>query len=187
MLSLSAPIQEILYTKSWGDSLLMVGIFDFCFAFIAGLGFAYGLNPLRRTILWSAFLAGLGHISRFGFMQLSNLSFVWASFCASLCIGLVAIIIAKRIKAPIEVVIFPSLLPMFPGSYGYKSILSLLTFMQQHDDKARLEYLLLFFDNFTIMFSVSLALVAGALIVLSIFYEQSFMMTRGIKRLSMRD
>lgn len=186
-LTIAPHIQEILYAKSWHNSLPVEMLQDFVFAFIAGLGFAYGLNPLKRTIFWSAFFAGLGYNIRFGLMQLPFFSFVGASFCASLCIGLLAIIAAKRIKAPVEVIVFPSLLPMFPGSYGYKSILSMLAFVQQRDDKTRLDYLLLFFDNFTIMFSVSLALVAGVLIVLSIFYEQSFMMTRGIKKLSMRE
>lgn len=187
MLELYPHIQEVLYATSWHDSLIMEMLVDFVFAFIAGLGFAYGLNPLKRTIFWSALFAGLGYNIRFGLMQLPIVSFVGASFCASLCIGLLAIVVAKRVKAPIEAIVFPSLLPMFPGSYGYKSILSLLSFVQQRDDKARLDYLLLFFDNFTIMFSVSLALVAGVLIVFSIFYEQSFMMTRGLKKLSMRD
>lgn len=180
-------LQEALYATTWHNSLLLSFILDFCFAFVAGFGFAYGLNPLKRTLLWSALFAGLGYDIRLALMQIPVFSFVGASFCASLCISLLAIVVAKRVKTPIEVIVFPSLLPMFPGSYGYKSILSLLTFVQQTNDKTRLEYLFIFFDNFTIMFSVSLALVAGTLIVLSIFYEQSFMMTRGIKKFSVRD
>ncbi|WP_082942699.1 MULTISPECIES: threonine/serine exporter family protein [unclassified Helicobacter] len=187
ILSQYPHLQEILYAQNWHNSLVLEAMLDFCFAFIAGLGFAYGLNPLRRTLLWSAFFAGFGYVTRLILMQSLSIGFVGASFCASLCIGLLAIIVAKRVKAPIEVVVFPALLPMFPGSYGYKSIISLLTFIQQRDDKARLDYLLLFFDNFTIMFSVSLALVAGVLVVLSIFYEQSFMMTRGMKKFSVRE
>ncbi len=180
-------IQEILHSQFMQDSILQEAISRFIFAFIAGFGFAYGLNPMKKTIIWSALFAAIGYDIRFLLMEWSILSFAGASFCASFCIGLLAMVVAKRLKSPIEVVVFPSLLPMFPGSYGYKSILSLLTFVQQADEQSRMDYLLIFFNNFMIMFSVSLALVAGILVILSVFYEQSFMMTRGIKRFSLKN
>ena len=180
-------LATLLHSPFLHNSLWQECISNTIFAFIAGFGFACALNPLKRTLILSTVFAAIGYNVRFLLMETSFFGFAGASFCASLCIGLLATIIAKKLTSPIEVVVFPALLPMFPGSYGYKSIISLLLFIQQNDDKGRLEYLLAFFDHFMIMVSVSLALVAGVLIVLSIFYEQSFMMTRGFKRLSLKD
>ncbi|MGX3097373.1 threonine/serine exporter family protein [Helicobacter sp. 23-1046] len=182
-----SEILGILHTEILQGSFTQEIIGHFICAFLAGFGFCYGLNPQLKTLVWSAVFAGIGHTSRAYLMEGGALSFAGASFVASLLIGLLGTFVAKRLKAPIEVVIFPALLPMFPGKYGYQSIISLLNFIEHRDDATRLEYLLSFFDNFMIMFSVSLSLVAGTLVVLSIFYEQSFMMTRGIKRLKIRE
>lgn len=186
-----AQILALLHTEILQGSFIEATIGHFICAFLAGFGFCYGLNPPLKTLVWSGIFAAVGHTSRSylmgsGFFSFS-FSFSGASFVASLFIGLLGTFVAKRLKAPIEVVIFPALLPMFPGKYGYQSIISLLNFIEHRDDATRLEYLLNFFDNFMIMFSVSLSLVAGVLVVLSIFYEQSFMMTRGIKRLKIRE
>lgn len=180
-------VLAILHTEILQGSFMQSIIGHFICAFLAGFGFTYGLNPPLKTLIWSGIFASIGHISRSSLMESGALSFSGASFMASLFIGLLGTFVAKRLKAPIEVVIFPALLPMFPGKYGYQSIISLLDFIEHRDDATRLEYLLSFFDNFMIMFSVSLSLVAGVLVVLSIFYEQSFMMTRGIKRLKIRE
>lgn len=180
-------LQEIFYSQFLTNSIWQESISNIIFAFFAGLGFAYGLNPSVRTIVWSALIAAIGYQSRFLLMNLPLFSFAGASFCASLGMGFLAMFIAKKLKSPIEVVVFPALLPMFPGSYGYKSILSLLTFLQQTNEEEQLNYLLAFFHNFMMMISVSLALVSGILVLLSIFYEQSFMMTRGIKKLSLKN
>lgn len=151
------------------------------FAMVAGFGFSYPFNPPRHILWGIMFISGLGYFIRSMLLQVPIFNLAGASFCASFCMGIAAFLIAKRAKVPTETIVFPSLLPLFPGSYGYKSILSLLAFAKNVDAPNQLDYLLAFFNNLTIMLFVSVLLVAGALITFIIFYEQSFMMTRGVK------
>ena len=70
-----------------------------------------------------------------------------ASFFAAVSIGLLAIPFAKAIHCPAEVFSFPSLLPMIPGMFAYKSILALTKFMQTKDETDSLRYLVDFCHN----------------------------------------
>ncbi|WP_244910950.1 threonine/serine exporter family protein [Helicobacter aurati] len=177
-------IAEILYTDFFSsDSFEHIGI-NMIFAMIAALGFGYPFNPPKKILFGIIIIAGLGYLIRSILMLFPIFSLAAASFFASLCMGGCAMVIAKRVKVPVEVIVFPGLLPMFPGSYGYKSIISLLTFLQNTDKPEQINYLLAFFNNFITMTSVSLSLVAGALVTFIIFFEQSFMITRGSKQTS---
>lgn len=177
-------ILEFLYTDFFSSNSLPHILINTLFAMVAGFGFSYAFNPPKRVFVSIVFIAGLGFFIRSILMNIPIFSLAGASFCASCCMGLVTMLLAKCNKVPAEVIVFPALLPMFPGSYGYKSILSILAFTQNADKPEQLGYLLAFFNNITIMLSVSTSLVAGALLTFIIFYEQSFSMTRGHKRIS---
>ena len=150
---------------------------DGLFAAIAAIGFAIISNPPRKAILISAFLAAVGHGLRYFLMHthLFTMDIATASFFAAVSIGLLAIPFAKAIHCPAEVFSFPSLLPMIPGMFAYKSILALTKFMQTKDETASLQYLVDFFVLF--------ALVVGAAVPVFIFHRQSFTATRLLKKL----
>lgn len=183
-ISLYPQVQEFLHIDFFSTDSIEHIIYKTFFAMIAGFGFAYAFHPPKRILLGIMFIAGLGYFIRSMLLQVSFFSLAGASFCASLCMGFVVIFIAKHTKTPAEIISFPALLPMFPGSYGYRSILSLLTFTKYSDNPEQMHYLLIFFNNITTMLSVSLSLVAGVLTELLLFHEQSFTMTRGMKKIS---
>ena len=121
----------------------------------------------------SAFLAAVGHGLRYFLMHahLFTMDIATASFFAAVSIGLLAIPFAKAIHCPAEVFSFPSLLPMIPGMFAYKSILALTKFMVD------------FCHNGSTTIFVLFALVVGAAVPVFIFHRQSFTATRLLKKL----
>ncbi len=183
-ITLNPQLQEWLHTDFFNTDSIEHILFKTIFAMIAGFGFSYAFNPPKKIFIGIICIAGLGYFVRSLFLQSPLFSLAGASFCAALCMGFTGMFIAKNTKMPAEIIVFPSLLPMFPGSYGYKSILSILVFTQHANKPEQLNYLLMFFNNLTTMLSVSLSLVAGVLATFVIFHEQSFMMTRGTRKQS---
>lgn len=155
---------------------------DMGFAAIAGFGFAYSCNPPIRTLFLSALLAAIGHGFRFSlleFFHFQNLAI--ATFFASFLVGCCGMVFAKISKTPVEIIAFPALLVMIPGIYAYRAILYLFDFINSTQVELKTKYLVNFFDCFLTTVSVTLALAVGISVTLLIFFEQSFMMTRGIK------
>ncbi|MCD8164696.1 MAG: threonine/serine exporter family protein [Bacteroides sp.] len=161
-------------------------LYDGFFAAIAAIGFALISNPTRNAIPVAAFLAAVGHGFRFFLIhtELFTMDIATASFLAAFSIGMIAIPFARYIHCPAEVFAFPSLLPMIPGMYFYKSILALSNFMRTTDEVASMEYLIGFFRNGTTAIFVLFALVVGAALPIFIFHRYSFSATRLLKKLT---
>lgn len=177
-------LMEFLHTDFFNSKSFSHIVINVIFAMISAFGFGYLCNPPKKILLGIMLTAALGYLIRSLLLLSPIFNLAGASFFAALCMGIFTMIIAKRVKVPVEVIVFPCLLPMFPGSYGYKSIISLLTFLQNTDKPEQIDYLIAFFNNFITMVSVSLSLVVGALVTFIIFFEQSFMVTRGSKQVS---
>lgn len=160
------------------ESILLDGLF----AAIAATGFAVISNPPRKAVLISAFMAAIGHGLRFYLLKSGALDLATASFIAAFAIGLLSIFFARLIHCPAEVFSFPSLLPMIPGMFAYKTILSMMKFLRCEDELMAMSNLLEIFRNGMTTVLVLFALVVGAAIPLFIFYKQSFQMTRLIKK-----
>lgn len=160
-------------------------LLDGAFAAVAAIGFAIISNPPRKAILISAFLAAVGHGLRYFLMHtdMFTMDISAASFFAAVSIGFLAIPFAKVIHCPAEVFSFPSLLPMIPGMFAYKSILAITQFMQTKDQSASLQYLVEFCHNGATTIFVLFALVVGAAMPVFIFHRQSFTATRLLKKL----
>ncbi len=146
----------------------------FCAA-MAAAGFSILANPPKRVILFSALLAALAHSVRFYFIHVGVLDIAMASFAVAFLTGLLCVFIAKTVKCPAECFAFPSLLPMIPGLYAYKTILGLMKFMQNCDDPNLSQQLIIgIFKNGLTTFFVMLALVVGIAIPLLIFKKQNY-------------
>ena len=156
-------------------------LFDGLFAAVAAIGFSVISNPPRKAIYVSALLAAVGHSLRFFLMRNTSLDIGMASFFAAFAIGLLSILFAKIIRCPAEVFSFPSLLPMIPGMYAYKTVLGLVKFMQYANDDTSAAIMVDIFRNGITTVFVLFSLVIGAAIPMFIFYKQSFMMTRLLK------
>lgn len=158
-------------------TLVISALIDASFAAVAGLGFAYGCNPPKRTIIVSAILAAIAHGVRF-YLQQSGFGITSATFFAALIMGILGFMCAKRLKTPTEIITFPAILPMIPGMFAYRTILSIVSFSSESNLEEQGRLLVNITNNFITTFSVSLAIAVGISISLVIFYEQSFMMTR---------
>ncbi|MGL4293789.1 MAG: threonine/serine exporter family protein [Bacteroidales bacterium] len=158
-------------------------LLDGLLAAVAAIGFAIISNPPRQAILISAFLAAVGHGTRYFLMHCPGIEYpiTAASFIAAFLIGLLSIPFARKIHCPAEVFSFPSLLPMIPGMFAYKTVLGLTKFLHASGNADSTIYLVDFFRNgFTTIF-VLFALVVGVAIPIFIFHRQSFSMTRSHK------
>jgi len=150
---------------------------DGLLAAIAAIGFAVISNPSRKAIFVSALLAAVGHALRFALIK-SGLEISLATFVAATCIGLLSILFARIIHCPAEVFSFPSLLPMIPGLFAYRTILGLIRFMQNSDTIKSQEYLMNIFHNGLTTLFILLALVIGVSLPVLFFPKYSFSVTR---------
>jgi uncharacterized membrane protein YjjB (DUF3815 family) len=152
-------------------------LIDGILASIAAIGFAVLSNPPRKAILISAILAAIGHSLRF-FLINSGVEISLASFAAATAVGLFSVIFARLIHCPAEVFAFPSLLPMIPGMYAYRTILSLIKFMQSTDDILNQAFFMDFFHNGITTVFVLFALVVGVSLPILLFPKHSYSVTR---------
>lgn len=161
--------------------LIVKLLWDALCAGMTAVGFAVISNPPKRAILISALLGAVGHALRLFLVDYTPLGIVTASLLAAFTIGMFSMLAAKLIRCPAEIFSFPSLLPMIPGMYAYKTVLAILTFMGDNDTATQ-ELLIteIFQNGFTTVF-VMFALVVGVSLPLFLFHKQSFMMTRLLK------
>lgn len=152
---------------------------DALLAAIAAIGFAAISRPPRRACLWCAVIAAAGHSLRFILMSTPpGLHIIPASLAAAFAIGVLSVLVAAFARFPAETCLFPSLLPMIPGIYAYKTFgglaLSLLSGRQQTFD----HYFYIFSYNGMMCCGILFCLVLGATIPIFIFKKISFQATR---------
>ncbi len=158
------------------------GIFtDALFAAIAAIGFGAVSNPKTCSFKYIALLAALGHCSRFALMEWADVNIAFASLCGSLVIGFGSVICARPVRVPMTCLSIPALLPMIPGIYAYKTVFSLIKFMQElHSPGEGIEYMQAFFLNGSVTICVVFFLALGAVVPLFIFKKRAVSMTRHI-------
>jgi len=159
------------------SEMIQLMLIDGLLAAIAAIGFAVISNPPRNAIFVSAILAALGHSLRF-FLIKSGLDISLSTFVAATFIGLLSMLFARIIRCPAEVFSFPSLLPMIPGMFAYRTILSLIRFMQSTDVIRAQGFMLDFFHNGLTTLFILLALVVGVSLPILFFPKLSFSVTR---------
>ncbi|HIX27715.1 MAG TPA: threonine/serine exporter family protein [Candidatus Barnesiella excrementigallinarum] len=148
-------------------------------AAIAAIGFSVISNPPRRAILHTAILAAIGHSIRFVLLQYAGLDLASASFVAAFSIGILSLLAAYKLFCPATVLYIPALLPMIPGMYAYRTVFSLIKFLQNNgNENEAIHYLLEMFKNGITTASVLFSLAVGATIPIFIFYKRAFSMTR---------
>ena len=151
---------------------------DGALAAVAAIGFAVISNPSRKAVAVSALLAAVGHAFRFALIHSAGLEIWLATFFAASCIGLLSILFARIIHCPAEVFSFPSLLPMIPGLFAYRTVMSLIKFMQNTNAVKNQGFIIDFFHNGMTTLFVLLALVIGVSLPILLFPKTSFSVTR---------
>ena len=154
-------------------------LLDGLFAAIAAIGFGAISDPPMRAFPRIALLAAVGHALRFCLMHYANIDIASASLCASLAIGFGSLWLGKGIHCPMTALYIPALLPMVPGIYAYKTVFSLIMFLQSLNDPGQgVQYMQQFFLNATVSFSVIALLAAGATLPIFVFNRRAFSLTR---------
>ena len=145
-------------------------LLDGLFAAIAAIGFGAVSDPPMRAFPRIALLAAMGHALRFCLMHYFSVDIATASLFASISIGFGSLWLGRYI---------PALLPMVPGIYAYKTVFSLIMFLQSLNDPGEgLQFMQQFFLNATVSLSVIALLAAGATLPIFVFNHQAFSLTR---------
>lgn len=163
----------------WTDFIINV-VEDGLLAAIAGIGFSSISNTPHRAYFTVGAIAAVGHAVRYILTHdvFDQDSIILASFIASLTIGVLSVILSKRIKCPAEVCFFPALLPMIPGMYAYRTIEALLLAVH-HTESAQFQHYLylLEYNGFTCIFII-IGMVLGATLPVFALKKIAFQATR---------
>ncbi len=152
---------------------------DALFSAIAAIGFAAISRPPKRAYLWCALIAAVAHSARFVLLHHAwHPHIVFATFAASLLVGIMAVLISPRTKIPAETFLFPSLLPMIPGIYAYKSFAALALCLFSGQQEAFEHNFYLFASNAMTCTCILLAMVTGATLPIFMFKKIAFQATR---------
>lgn len=147
---------------------------DMLFGALASVGFATISNLPVKSLKCCGLIAGLGHGSRFWLMH-HGAGIVPASFAAAFVIGILAVLLARRVKCPPEGLSFPALLPMIPGMYAYRMVRGLIGCMDSSGFNAAFD---VFSYNLIITLSVILVMVIGITIPVFMLRKISFIATK---------
>lgn len=158
---------------------------DAFFAAIAAIGFSAISRPPRQAYLWCALIAAAGHSFRYFLMQSTalHLHIVIATTLAAFLIGIMSVLLSPHTKVPAETYLYPSLLPMIPGIYAYKTIAGLVLCMYESGEGAFERYFTLFASNGLTCFFILLGMAIGATIPIFMLKDISFQATRNGKDL----
>ena len=154
-------------------------LLDGFFAAVAAVGFGAVSDPPMRAFPRIALLAAVGHALRFCLMNCAGMDIATASLCAATAIGFGSLWLGKAIRCPMTALYIPALLPMIPGMYAYKTVFSMIMFMQNIDNPAASgAYLLEIVRNGFVTFSVIFMLAAGAAAPIFLFNKRAHSLTR---------
>lgn len=153
---------------------------DGFFAAVAATGFIVISNPPWKAIPVAAGLAAIGHGLRFALLANTSVDIVLATALSAFIIGLLSMFFAKKIHCPPEVFAFPSVLPMIPGMFAYKTILSTMAFLEASGEEEMAAHISRIFENGLKAVFILLAIVVG--ISLSLYKEQALAATRRTKK-----
>ncbi len=103
-----------------------------CWCGVAALGFGMLFNSPKRALVYifaGGFLAGL---VKFGLMLSgAGSGIISASFLASVAVGLASIPVAHSSHTPPVIFSIPSVIPLVPGVFAYKTMLGVMKLSQK--------------------------------------------------------
>ena len=153
---------------------------DAFFAAIAAIGFAAISRPPRRAYLFCALLAAVGHSLRYVLMLpgLLETHIVVATTLAAFVVGLLAVLVSPVARVPAETCLYPSLLPMIPGVYAYKTFGGLAMCVFGKEQELYDFYFYQFTYNGIMCVFIIFGMVIGATLPIFMLKRISFQATR---------
>ncbi len=145
---------------------------------IAALGFGLLFNIPKQIISRVFILGFLAGLVKFGCLHL-HCNIVTASFFAAILVGMVSILFAQKHHFPVVILSIPSVIPMIPGFYAYKTVLAIRQFTFVSTYSAEQIHLLnnIFVNGFSTLF-ILFALTTGVSIPILLLGKD---MTRKVK------
>ncbi|RLD51256.1 MAG: hypothetical protein DRI94_06540 [Bacteroidetes bacterium] len=128
---------------------------------IAAVGFGILFNVPRKVVIPILILGLAAGFVKFLFLNY-DFNIVIATFFASLFVGIFSIPFAYKIHKPIVVLGIPSIIPMIPGYFAYKTILGMrmFTFFGEDEINRNIALNSIFSNGFTTLF-ILLAITIG--------------------------
>lgn len=91
------------------------------------MGMAVGvMYRIPRQLLLAASLAGVSAWLVFYFAALNHANIIFGSFLASLTVGFIAELLARRLRKPATVFTIPGFIPLVPGREAYTTMLHMV-------------------------------------------------------------
>ncbi|CAI1074539.1 Uncharacterized conserved protein [Serratia quinivorans] len=106
-------------------NLLWALLQDMLLAAVPALGFAMVFNVPVRALRYCALLGAVGHGSRMLMMH-AGMNIEWATFLASILIGMIGIYWSRWLLAHPKVFTVAAVIPMFPGIPAYTAMISVV-------------------------------------------------------------
>lgn len=106
-------------------NLLWALLQDMILAAVPALGFAMVFNVPIKALRYCALLGALGHGTRFLMIHFGA-PIEWASFLASIMIGIIGIRWSRWLLAHPKVFTVAAVIPMFPGIPAYTAMISVV-------------------------------------------------------------
>lgn len=159
-------------------SIILHILQDALFAAVAAIGFASISNLPKVAYKYCALIAAVGHATRYCLVSLAGMHLALGSFISAFIIGCLATWIAPKVKCPPEAFSYPSLLPMIPGIYAYKTLQAFLMMVTHSQEAEFMHYTFLLEYNGVTCIFVIFAMVLGQMLPSFIFRRKTFSATR---------
>lgn len=151
---------------------------DAFFAAIAAIGFAAVSNPPKRAFLFCAIIAAIAHSLRYILINFCDWHIVASTTLASFVVGILAVVISPKTKIPSETYLYPSLLPMIPGIYAYRTFGAMMMCLFNDVENSFDHYFYLLCDNGMTCFFILLGMTVGATLPMFLLSNIAFTATR---------
>ena len=140
---------------------------------IAAVGFGILFNIPKKAI-FTVFILGFASGLTKSILLNFNVNIVIASFIGALLVGFMSMPLAHKIHQPPVVFSIPAIIPMIPGYYAYKTVLSIMNFtFLETDQVKRLELVDAIFSNGFTMLFVLISITVGVLFPLLILRKST--------------
>lgn len=114
--------------------MLSLLIQDAFWAGLAALGFAILFNTPPKYLLVCTSVGAFSHAVRFLIMQF-GVPIEFATLGAAMLVGFIAMYLARRLHSPATIFAVVGVIPMIPGSFAYRTMLSVVSIASAAPDQ----------------------------------------------------
>ena len=108
------------------SQLILAVLLDIAMGFLVAIGWSMLFNTPKKVLLIAGLLGGLGHSLRYLLLEGFGLSIIPATLSGTILIGLLGIILARKVDTPPVVFTMPACITMIPGMYAYHTMLGIV-------------------------------------------------------------